>query len=512
MGLEDFLLPSLAWQSITPELVLLLFGLLAPLVALWDTDRKGMKQFTLIGLGGAFLLSLGSLLGWNANIPGVDIRFTLEYVGSQLGDGKFVITEATQLFKAIFAGVAFLAVLGSDRPFKGNPVEDEDMGEFYALILFATLGMFVVASAREFMLMLLGIEIASMTSYLLAGFRRNRFAAEGSLKYFTIGAVSSSLMLVGISFLYGIAGTTTFEGVSAAMVTGGDFDAMTLMPILLVFAGLGFKLSATPFHAWAPDVYTAAPSPVTGMLAAASKAMAFLAILLVFVGTFGGVQTNWELIVAVIAVISMTVGNLMALRQTSISRMLAYSSVAQAGYLLIAIAVGTWYAAGAGVLHVLVNAGMKLGAFLIVGAMIQSGFGDSIAGWKGLAKRNGFLAFAMTLFLLSMAGFPPLGGFVSKFILFSSAIDVATIMGEGWLVWLVVIAVVNSAASLVYYWRLIRTMYVDDVAEEDPQPVTMTLGQRLSIFVLAAFVVVVGLFPQPFVDVSMAAGRSLLGF
>jgi len=518
MALRDILLPPLDWQALTPELVILLFALLAPIVALWDTDRKGLQQFSLIGLGGGFLLTLGSLLGTRWGIPGTGIDFTLEYIGKS-PNAAFAVTEASQFLKLIFLGVAFLAVLGAGRVLKGKA--EEDHGEFHSLILFATLGMMIVASSQELITLLLGIEIASMSSYLLAGFRRDRIGAEAALKYFIIGAVSSGMTLYGISLLYGATGTTHIATIGDMLHTGGAYDAVSLVAIVMVLAGMAFKISSVPFHAWAPDVYSGAPAPVAGMLASASKAMGFAAMFNVFLVGLAGVSANWQLGLAAVAVITMFLGNLVALQQQSLRRMLAYSSIAQAGYVLIALIVagaalntGQYathgvYAIGGGLLHLLVNAAMKLGAFLVVGALLLVGVNDHLDGYKGLAKRAPLLAFAMTVFLLSMAGIPPLGGFTSKFILFSSAIDVGVTRQLGWLVWLAVFAVINSAISLFYYVRVIRTMYVE---EGEEGRIEVDRGAMTAVLACMALVILVGVYPQWFVDAAMNAAASLLGF
>ena len=507
----DALLPDLNWQSVTPELVLLLFALLAPLVALWDTDRRGMQQFALIGLGGSFVLTLGSLGGWHFPLFG-GITFTLQYIGSDL-NGVYAITYASQLLKLLFVGVALLATIGIGRPLKGR--SEEDYGEFYALLLFATLGMMVVASATELFTLFLGIETASLSSYLLAAFRRDRVASEAGLKYFVIGAISSGMTLFAISLLYGMAGTTSIKAIAAHVAIGGGFDAASLLAIVLLLAGLGFKVSMVPFHAWAPDVYSGAPVPVAGVLASASKAMGFVALFQVFLVALPGVKGNWQLAVALLAVLTMTVGNLVALQQSNLRRMLAYSSIAQAGYLLIAVAVGSWYAVGGGIFHLLTNAAMKLGAFLVVGALLYAGIPDHVEGWRGLGKRAPLLAFAMTVFLLSMAGLPPFGGFASKFVLFSGAVDVGVTQGLGWLVWLAVAAVLNSALSLYYYLRVIRAMYVEapesGAEGGEVERVAVPMGTTVAVVACLGLVLWMGLYPQPFIDAAMKAAQGLLG-
>ncbi|MGB0653605.1 MAG: NADH-quinone oxidoreductase subunit N [Thermoplasmatota archaeon] len=494
-------LPTGEWQAMYPEIIILLFALLAPLVALGNTDRKGMQMFAAIGVGGAFFMTLASVFDYAVG------PFSWQYVGASLFGGVYEVTLASQLFKTIFLGVAFLAIIGMGRVLRGDV--EEDWGEFYSLILFATLGMMVVASATELMTLFIGIETASLCSYLLAAFHRDRIGGEASLKYFSFGAVASGLTLFAISLIYGAAGTTRIPELASVFVSGNEFDGLSTIAIVLLLGGLGFKISSVPFHLWSPDVYHGAPAPVAGMLATASKAMGFAAVFNIFLVGLVGVKSNWELAVALIATVTMVVGNFVAIQQTSLRRMLAYSSVAQAGYLLIALAVGTWFAVGAGILHLFVNAAMKLGAFLIVGALITYGLGDHLAGYRGLGKRAPFLAFAMAIFLFSMAGLPPFGGFTSKFILFSSAVDVGVVDQLGWLLWLAVFAVLNSAVSLVYYVRVIRTMYVEK-ADDDAPRLDVGSGTTFAVGVCLALVLMVGVWPQWFIDQAMLAAQAML--
>jgi proton-translocating NADH-quinone oxidoreductase chain N len=511
VGLLDFLtLPDMQWQGLMPEIVILLFALLSPLLSVWEGDRRSMRVFALYGLGGALFMALGSLLDLHFTIPFTNIVFTLQYQGTNLG-GAFVVSYASQLFKVIFLGVAFLAVLGIGRPLKGKT--EEDWGEFYSLLMFAVLGMMVVASAQELFTLVIGIEMASICSYLLAGFRRDAVGGEASLKYFTIGAISSGLLLFAVSLIYGMAGTTSIPAL-AHVVAHGPFDSVSLVVIVMLLAGLGFKISSVPFHAWAPDVYSGAPAPVAGMLAAGSKAMGFVAVFNVFLVGLVGLKSNWELTVAIIAAASMTFGNIVALQQTNIRRMLAYSSIAQAGYVLIAVAVGgsaqdggVW-AVGGGIFHLMTNAAMKLGAFLIVGGLLTAGVPDDINSWRGLGRRAPFFSLAMTLFLLSMAGLPPLAGFASKFVLFSGAVDAGVTANLGWMVWLAVFGVANSAVSLFYYFRLIRAMYVEDGEEGH---LDMPTGTGAAVVACVALTLAMGLWPQPFLQAAFKAAASLLG-
>lgn len=515
MALE-FLTTSVNWQVLMPELVVLLFAVMAPIVALGGSDRKGMQGFTLMGLGFALVMTIASLipdangrLGLHFPMPGLGTDFTTQWIGAQLPDENpvYAITQASQLLKLLFLAVGFVAVLGVGRPLKGRV--EEDWGEFCSLILFSILGMMVVVSSRELFTLMLGVETASLSSYLLAAFARNQAGAEAGLKYFVIGAVSSGMSLFGVSVLYAATGTTHLAGIASHLTLGSGLDGIAILGAVLFAAGLGFKISLVPFHAWAPDVYSGSPAPVAGVLASASKAMGFIALAQVFLVALWNVKADWELAVALLAVATMFVGNLIALQQTNLRRMLAFSSIAQAGYLMIAIAVGSWYALGGAILHLFVNAAMKLGAFLVIGALLWAGIPDHVDNWKGLGKRAPFLALAMAIFLFSMAGLPPFGGFVSKFVLFSGAVQPAVQQGVTWLWVLAGAAILNSAISLYYYLRVVRAMYVEKGDSEDRLPVGP--GITIAVGVCLALVLAVSVFPQWFFDQSMTAAHTMLG-
>jgi len=260
-----------------------------------------------------------------------------------------------------------------------------------------------------------------------------------------------------------------------------------------------------PFHMWAPDVYEGAPTPISGLLAAASKKMGFAAFFKVFLIGLIVTKTDWQFAMAALAIITMTVGNLVAVSQTSIKRMLAYSSVAQAGYLLIALPVATQYAVAGGLFHILTHAFMKSGAFMVVAAMGTVAIGEKLDDFKGLSRRSPFLAIAMTLFLLSLAGIPPLAGFASKFVLFSSSVYQSFEPGESWLIWLAIAGVLNSALSLYYYARVIKYMYMVKGGAEEKVKVPPML--TVSIVFAVVMVVGIGLFPEPFINACITAAE-----
>ncbi|MCU0860619.1 MAG: NADH-quinone oxidoreductase subunit N, partial [Thermoplasmata archaeon] len=285
-------------------------------------------------------------------------------------------------------------------------------------------------------------------------------------------------------------------------------DSVAMLATVMILAGLGFKVAAVPFHMWAPDVYEGAPTPVSGLLAAASKKMGFAAFLKVFLVGLMVTKTDWEVAIALLAILTMTVGNLVAVSQTNIKRMLAYSSVAQAGYILIALPVGTQYAVAGAMFHVMTHAFMKSGAFMVVAGMGAAAVGERLDDFKGLGRRSPFLAIAMTLFLLSLAGIPPLAGFASKFVLFSSAVYGSIDPGPEWLIWLAVAGVLNSALSLYYYARVIKYMYMDQGSGERVKVPRWTMA---AITIALFMTIFLGLFFDATVDLCVRAAEAFAG-
>ncbi|MDR2698421.1 MAG: NADH-quinone oxidoreductase subunit N [Candidatus Methanoplasma sp.] len=387
-------------------------------------------------------------------------------------------------------------------------------GAFNSLLLSASVGMMFVATASDLITIFLGIELASITSYVLVAMKRSDpRAAEAAVKYVIIGGLSTALTLYGLSMLYGVAGTTNISDIAAALSTQ-DFSWAFGIAMITMIAGFGFKIAAVPFHMWAPDVYEGAATPVSMFLGTGSKKVGFVALFKVFLVIFAAASSTaafateeMQYIFAIIAAITMTVGNVVAISQNNIKRMLAYSSIAQAGYILIVMAVMSEYALASGMFHMFTHVFMKGGAFLIVGALITVGIGEKISDYQGLLKRAPFLAIAMTLFLFSLAGIPPLAGFTSKLFLFSSAIYDGGVMTQ-W-IWLAFVAVLNSAISLYYYTRVVKAMLIEKGPSTERIKVPHTFTAAI-VFCLV-FVVLLGVFPQLIMDFCADAASVLFG-
>jgi NADH-quinone oxidoreductase subunit N len=375
--------------------------------------------------------------------------------------------------------------------------------EYYSLVMFAALGMMLMAAADDLIVIFIGLETMSIAVYALAGFmRRDPRSNEAALKYFLLGAFSTGFLLYGIALIYGATGSTKLEPIEAALARPTTDNALLLAGVGLMLIGFGFKVAAVPFHMWTPDAYQGAPTPVTAFMAVGVKLAAFAAFMRIFMVHLAPLGPRWTMVVWVVAALTMTTGNLIALVQSNIKRMLAYSTIAHAGYLLVGMAATASPRAGGAILYYLLGyAFTNLGAFAVVVALERrGGIHDNIADYRGLATRHPWLAAAMALFLLSLTGVPPLTGFFGKFYLFSAALDAH-------LVWLTVIAVINSVASAYYYLGVISTMYVQQGGAE-PVPLSARPALIATLVIAAVGTILIGLFPQPYVSVASDAFAS----
>lgn len=480
------------YGAIYPELILILFAAALPAVHLLAKSSRALAGVALVGISA----SIGMVAYYMINgFPAI------------IGDPAAPLLSFDALaavFGLVFLGVAFYVVLASARYVE----KDRHLAEYYSLILLATAGMMLVASAQDLIVLFAGLELASMSTYALAAFRkRDKRGSEAAVKYVIIGGLSSALSLYGISLLYGATNTTSLVGINEALTASGS-ELGTLMAIALIIAGFGFKVAIVPFHMWAPDVYEGAPTTVTALLASSSKKMGLVVLFKIFLVGLIAIKADWDVVVGVIAILTMTVGNILAISQTNIKRMLAYSSIAQAGYMLMAIPLATVvgeYAVAGGIFHIITHAFMKGGAFIVVAALAYVALGETVADYKGLGKRSPFLAFSMAVFLFALAGIPPLSGFMSKVVLLSASIQAAET--TQWMLWLGVALVLNSALSLYYYVRVIRNMYVEkgDSAERIKLPVSMTAAVALCLIATVAL----GLFWDPVLQWCSEAASTL---
>jgi len=378
-----------------------------------------------------------------------------------------------------------------------------ESSEYWALVLFSTAGMMLMAAAGDLIIVFLALELMSLSLYVLAGlFKRELASGEAAMKYFLLGAFASSFMLYGIALIYGATGTTNLDRIAAA-VAARPREPLFVIGLGLTMVGFGFKISSVPFHMWVPDVYQGAPTSVTALIATGSKAGAFAALIRVLIVTLRGVPADWAALLWAIAAVTMTVGNVVALAQSNLKRMLAYSSIAHVGYMLVGLVAGGVSGAGAVLFYMLTYTFTTAGAFGVI-TLCERARGEAVdvSDYAGLGRRHPVLAAALGLFLFSLIGIPPLAGFVGKFYVFGAAVRAGY-------VWLAVIGVLNSAAAAYYYLRVVVYMYM-----REPEGAAATYassfagGLALAIALLA--IVILGVIPAPFVDLAQAAVAPLL--
>jgi NADH-quinone oxidoreductase subunit N len=432
----------------------------------------------------------------------------------QVSRGLIAVDNFALFFKVIFLLSAAITVLMS---VKYLDIEGTRAGEYYFLILCATLGMMFMAGGTDLITLFIGLETMAVSFYILTGYLKpSRRSNEAAVKYFLLGAFSLGLLLYGMSLMYGLSGTTNLRLIATALA-GQESDPRLILAVILVVAGMGFKIAAVPFHMWAPDVYEGAPTPITGFLSVGSKAASFAMLLRIFVEGLpsmrisigesmvqaGAPAIGWGGVglFYILAVVTMTVGNFAALTQSNLKRMLAYSSIAHAGYLLIGVVAGTARGITAMLVYLFIYVFMQLGAFAVLALMRrQDVMGEELKDLNGLFFRQPFAAVAMLLFMLSLGGIPPTAGFMGKFWLFSAAI-------ESGYVWLAVIGVLNSAVSLYYYIRIVVYMMLkNEPAGSEPRQ-SPALAFVLGTAVVATLLL--GIYPQPLFEFAQASAATL---
>jgi NADH-quinone oxidoreductase subunit N len=473
------------------------------LLLLGDLFGRGLRR------GAAGAITLVTVLG-----SGASVVLTAGGGTRLLFFGLIARDPFTDFFKYFFllvTAVVGVVALRARDAIDYTTGRDPDAAEFYALVLTATLGMNLMAAATDLLTTYLSLELTSVMSYILSGFKRgDRRSAEASLKYVIYGGVASGVMLYGLSLLYGLAGATSLQAVRAAAAQAGAAGSVALfLGVTLTMAGLGYKIASVPFHMWCPDVYEGAPTPVTAFLSVGPKAAGFALLIRFFVGAVPGEplvhNAPWPLLLGVISAATMTLGNLAALGQTNLKRLFAYSSIAHAGYVLMGMSVLSRGGFAAMLLYLVTYLFMNLGAFFVIIAMEEAGVGEDISGYRGLGARAPLPAVLMAVFLFSLTGIPPLAGFVGKFYLFSAVIG----RGGSFFVTLAVIGILNSAVSLFYYARILKTMFLEGPAESAAGVVVGRL-HRGALLAMAVPTVAIGLYWTPVVR-AVDASLKLLG-
>ena len=492
-------------QLIAPELILTTCACVALVMEVILPYRKSKMTayFSLIGIALAF----------------VSLAMQWWYMGPSLPfDGFYGMVRIdgfALLFKGIFLISAALAIGISTRFLD---IEGEQHGEYYALVLFATVGMMFIACGYDLISLYVSLELMALTFYVLVAFtKREKKSNEAAMKYFLLGAFSSGILLYGISLIYGVAGSTNIGEIGSSLsqivprvqgalsgAEGGDQLITGLRPMLLLGmialgAGLFFKVAAVPFHMWAPDVYEGAPTSVTAFLSTGSKAASFALYARIFSEALGPMRADWAPLLGLVAAITIMVGNWAAVTQENSKRLLAYSSISNAGYLLLALIASNLYGYIGLVVYLLVYTLMNMGAFGVIISLRRRGIiGDNVDDLTGLGQKAPGMAAMMAIFMLSLGGLPMTGGFIGKYFLFGGLIQRGAEDGKSWYYWLAGWAIINTVVSFYYYVRFIKVMYLGDrIADNKPLALSPALQTALVISVIG--IIVIGIYPQPFI-------------
>ena len=489
---------------IAPELILTVCAcvVLVMEVVLPYKKSKLTAYFALVSVGLA-AVSLVSLYYTSGELFPLD-----GFYGMVRVDGFAV------LFKAIFLIGAALTIAVSLRYLD---VEGEQHGEYYALILFATVGMMFLACGFDLISLYISLELMALTFYVLVAFtKREKRSNEAAMKYFLLGAFSSGILLYGMSLLYGVAGSTNLGEIGRVLGTavqpsvnemGVMTSAIPLRPIILLgvialAAGLFFKISAVPFHMWAPDAYEGAPTPVTAFLSTGSKAASFALYARIFTEALGGLRgttLDWAPLLALVAAVTILVGNWAAVTQENSKRLLAYSSISNAGYILLGLIAGNSYGYTGLIIYLLVYTLMNIGAFGVIISLRRRGIiGDNVDDMAGLAQKAPGMALMMAIFMLSLGGLPATGGFIGKYFLFGGLLQRGAVEGKSWYYWLAAWGIINTVVSFYYYVRFIKVMYLSERVADD-RPLSMSPALSAALVVSLIGIILIGIYPQPFI-------------
>ena len=479
----DFTAPKVDYHALAPEIVLAVGICVVLLVDLFVSEGRRWITGTLTGF---FLLG--------AALPLVTLAVTGGDVRDAVFEGRYVVDNFALTLKALFLLAGYVVVLLST-----NEVEEGGyhQGEYYVLLLSSVLGMVMLASSRDLIGVFVALEFLSIPAYMMAAWRkRDRKSNEAGVKYYLLGVFASAVLLYGMSLLYGLANSTKLADIAAAITLDGGKVGVQVLAVAFTIIGFAFKISAVPFHTWAPDTYEGAPTPVTAFLSVASKAAGFVGLIALVYLTFPSAADVYQPFMWVLAALTMTVGNLVALKQKNIVRMLAYSSISQGGFILMPLAVaGTGDAAGpslrAVVVYLLIYAATNLGAFAVVIAVSRKTRSGDISSFGGLFTYAPGLTVLMTLFLASLAGIPPLGGWYAKFGAFRAVVDA----GGGWGYSIAVIGAVNAVIATAYYITVMREMWMKPVPDGDTTPVKVQAPVMAALAITGVLTLLFGVLP-----------------
>lgn len=488
--------PSIDYFGLAPELVLAGGLCLVLMLDLFIDERKkwilsAISSFTLLfAMVPVLLLALSD----------TEVR--------TMFDGRYVVDNFSLVMKAVFLLAGYVVVLLSS-----SHIEQGEYwrGEYWFLLLTSLLGMLMMTSSRDLVSMFVALEFLSIPAYMLAAWRkRDPKSNEAGVKYFMLGVFASAVMLYGMSLMYGVANSTLFADIAKNLTATGEFSSVHALSVVFVIVGFAFKVSAVPFHTWAPDTYEGAPTPVTAFLSVASKAAGFVALVVLLYTAFPQAQDIWQPFIWILSALTMTIGNVLALKQSNIVRMIAYSSISQGGFVLMPLAVAGLAGSGTTalrsvVLYMIVYAATNLGVFAIILAVANKTRSGEISSYGGLFSYAPALGVLMTLFLASLAGIPPLGGWIAKFVAFQSLIQSQSAWGYA----LAIVGAVNSVVAFGYYGNVMREIWMRPVPDEDVTPILVPGSLKLALVITAGATLVFGILPGvglQFADLAEIAG------
>lgn len=482
----DWIFPAINLRLILPEIILCVFAIFIILLDPFLSKERKMIS--------GHIAWIAVVLAFLANLSLWDLQETTF-------SDMFLVDNFATFFKFIFLAGSFLIIFVSMNYLKREEILH---GEYFGLILFSTLGMMLLASGFDLVIIFLGLEIMSVSLYVLTGFRRSDLKSnEAALKYFLMGAFATGFLLYGIVMMYGSVGSTNLEQIIKTIALGeAGSSLMVWAGAGLLLVGFGFKIAAVPFHMWVPDVYQGAPTPITAFISAGPKAAGFAALLRVFLFSFVTIKVDWTTIVWIMAALTMTAGNIIAIAQSDIKRMLAYSSIAHAGYVLVALVAGGETGISSALFYLLSYTFMNIGAFTVVILLGRKGQENTgLDDYSGLAARSPLLAILMSVFMFSLAGFPPTAGFMGKFYVFSAAV-------KSGFVGLVVIGVLNSLVSVYYYLRVVVIMFMR-APEPEAQRIPIAFGTGLVLLISVWGVLHLGILPESLLNLAQASVSSI---
>jgi NADH-quinone oxidoreductase subunit N len=482
------MIPNEQYITILPEIILTIVGMLIMVLDPLLPPTASRKPIGWIAFAGT-LAALASTFYQALHATGGTGFF-----------GMVRLDAFSVFFHVVVILISALAVLSSLDYLETQNIRS---GEYYGLILFGTVGMGLLSSAMELVMLFIALEISSISTYILAGYRRRVAAsAESSIKYFLLGSFATAFFLYGVALIYGATGTTNIGAISQSL-RAGHISSLAYLALVLMFVGMGFKVAAAPFHVWTPDVYEGAPAPVVALMSTGPKAAAFALMLRVLFGSFGELSQWWLPLIWISAALSMTIGNLGALMQNNVKRMLAYSSIAHAGYLLVAFAARQEMGITAAIFYAASYAAMNVGAFVVVSHFASRGERYvSVDDYAGLGRRSPVLAATLTIFMLSLIGIPLTGGFFAKFYVFSAALKAN-------LVWLTIIGLVNSAVAAYYYLRLIVVMYMKD-GDDSVQLTPVPFAVASALLIAAGLTIYLGIMPGAVLEYATRSAQDLI--